>query len=115
MSVSLLGFVALVSLISVLAYRYRAGRQHPASGSGEGASDEARRTGGDAPSVCVYGEECSAVRTAGDALYVTGSGVVLMQDDTIRLDGRSYTVTELRRTKGVRGDGVLIVGLSERP
>lgn len=107
MSVSLLGLVALVSLISVLAYRYRAGRHHPASRPDDSPTG--------APTVSVYGEECSAVRTAGDALYVTGSGVLLMEGDTIRLDGRAFTVTELRRSDGRRGDGVLVAGLSELP
>ena len=107
MSVSLLGLVALLSLISVLAYRYRAGRHHPASRPDDSATG--------VPTVSVYGERCPAVRTAGSAIYVTGNGTVLMEGDTIRLDGRSFTVTELRRTEKGRGGGVLIVGLSELP
>lgn len=113
MSVSALGLVALVSLISVLAYRYRAGRHHPHSRLGDSVSDAGPGTG--APTVSVYGAECPAVRTAGGAIYVNGGGVILMEDDTIRLGGRSFTVTELRKTDGGRGDGVLIVGLRELP
>ena len=112
-SVSLFGLLALISLTVVLAYRYRVGRQHPRVPEGGSGSDGVLPE--DSPTVCVYGEECPAVRTAGSAIYVTGGGVVLMEDDTIRLDGRSFTVTELRRTAGGRGEGVLIVGLSELP
>lgn len=113
MGIPLLGLVALLSLIFVLAGRYRAGRQHPPS-----LPDGPDRDSGRAlrsPSVSVYGEECAAVRTAGGGLYVTGNGVVLMEDDTIRVDGRSFTVTEIRSVDRGRAGGALIVGLEELP
>ncbi len=113
MSVTLLGLLALLSLISVLAYRYRSGRQHPPSPAEESAPDAGRDTV--VSRVSVYGEECAAVRTAGRGIYVRGDGVVLMEGDTIRIDDRSFTVTRLRRTRERRTDGVLIVGLSELP
>lgn len=108
MSTSLLGLLALISLMLVLAYRYRAGRQHPRVPEGVVGSREG------SPTVCVYGEECAAVRTAGSGIYVTGDDVVLMEDDTIRVDGRSYTVTGIRRP-GSSPDAVLITGLRELP
>lgn len=112
MTVSLLGLVALVSLVFVLAHRYRSGRQHPPS-----SNDDPTRYGTDpgVSTVSVYGQECPAVRTAGDGIYVTGDDVMLMEGDTIRLGGRCFTITEMRRTDRGRDGGVLIVGLSELP
>lgn len=113
MSSSLLGLLALISLVLVLAYRYRAGRHRPRGPEGGHGSDSAGRGG--SPTVSVYGQECMAVRTVGSGIYVTGNDVILMEDDTIRVDGRSFTVTRIGRTHDGRTDGALITGVRELP
>lgn len=113
MSSSLLGLLALISLVLVLAHRYRAGRHRPRGPVGGHGSDGARRE--DSPTVSVYGQECTAVRTAGSGIYMAGNDVILIEDDTIRVDGRSFTVTRIRRTHDGHTDGVLITGLRELP
>lgn len=113
MSSSLLGLLALISLVLVLAYRYRAGRHRPREPEGGPGSEGGGGEG--SPTVSVYGQECTAVRTAGSGIYVAGNDVILMEDDTIRIDGRSFTVTRIGRTRDGRTDGALITGLRELP
>jgi len=114
MTISFLALVALVVLLVALASRYVRGRHRPSRLRGDVDSGPAYGTGRSV-AVSVYGTRCRGRRIEGYGLWIDGRGVDPVKGDTIRVEGRPYTVRSVRRTNGDRGEGGLVVELGELP
>ena len=114
MVTSFLALVALVVLLVALASRYVRGRHRPSRLRGDVDSGPASGTGRGV-AVSVYGTRCRGRRIEGYGLWIDGREVDLVKGDTVRVEGRPYTVRSIRRTNGGRGEGGMVVELGELP
>lgn len=109
MPISFVALVALVVLLVVLASRYVKGRQRP--------SGRAPRSGRshDAIRVSVYGQGFEARRIEGYGLYLPGREATIVKGDTVRVEGRAYTVRSVGQIRGAGGDRGVIVEIVDLP
>ena len=109
MATSFLALVALVVLLVALASRYVKGRQRPSGPAPRpGRSDDAIR-------VSVYGQGFEARRIEGYGLYLPGRDARIVKGDTLRVEGRAYTVKSVGQIRGAGGDRGLIVEIVDLP